>query len=645
MGLTKPRAYQIFDIDYKQSVRAISLTDVNLTGGAPSQVDGITLSLNDRILVAGQDPATENGIYLVSVPGAGENGTWVRSLDTDTTGELLSGTVVMVTEGEIYADTQWKLITNGEIIIGTTPLTFEQNTGDSFGNIYANGTAILANSVGSAITFASGNGIQITGNNETKTVTIAATGSLATTEIANGNSNVSIASSGDNVTVSVGGTSNVAVFTSANIVAAANLLPQSNVTYDLGSPDQRWQDLWLSNSTIYLGEATIAANGNTLTINGANVQTGNAGSNQSTAGNITGGNILTGGSISASGNITGNYIIGNGSQLTGLPAGYANLDVANYLASGTVSTNILTTALISATGNIVGGNVTTAGIMSASGNVFGNNAVFAGNLQVDGNITYINSNVVTINDVAINLGNNAANVTQVNNGGLELGPQGNAFVTYLYNSSENAWQTNVGISAVGNITGNYFIGNGSQLTGLTTGGTTTTYSNTAPSSPTAGQIWINSDTGTEYTYINDGNSSQWVELGPFGPQGPQGPQGPAGADGDTGATGNIGPEGPPGPIVTNIPPSSNTTVLASDAGKFLDVTANVTFNTSTAFVAGDAVTIYNNSASSISVIATDVTLRLAGTATTGNRTIAQRGLVTALCVATDDYVISGAGLS
>lgn len=35
-------------------------------------------------------------------------------------------------------------------------------------------------------------------------------------------------------------------------------------------------------------------------------------------GNITGGNLITVGQISATGNITGNYILGNGSQLTGI---------------------------------------------------------------------------------------------------------------------------------------------------------------------------------------------------------------------------------------------------------------------------------------------------------------------------------------
>jgi hypothetical protein len=85
------------------------------------------------------------------------------------------------------------------------------------------------------------------------------------------------------------------------------------------------------------------------------------------------GNILVSGIVSATGNITASYLLGNGSQITGLPAGYANADVAAYLASGTVSTNILTTALISATGNVTGGNIRTAGSISAAGNITGAN--------------------------------------------------------------------------------------------------------------------------------------------------------------------------------------------------------------------------------------------------------------------------------
>ncbi len=68
------------------------------------------------------------------------------------------------------------------------------------------------------------------------------------------------------------------------------------------------------------------------------------------------------------------------------------------------------------------------------------------------------------------------------------------------------------VTAVGNISGNYFIGNGSQLTGITAAGGVTTFSSTAPSSPSQGDTWIDADTGIQYIYFDDGTSSQWAEM-------------------------------------------------------------------------------------------------------------------------------------
>lgn len=48
------------------------------------------------------------------------------------------------------------------------------------------------------------------------------------------------------------------------------------------------------------------------------------------------------------------------------------------------------------------------------------------------------------------------------------------------------------------------------------GGQTYTYSSSAPGSPTAGDEWLDSDTGILYTYVNDGNTSAWVELSATG---------------------------------------------------------------------------------------------------------------------------------
>jgi hypothetical protein len=88
---------------------------------------------------------------------------------------------------------------------------------------------------------------------------------------------------------------------------------------------------------------------------------------------------------------------------------------------------------------------------------------------------------------------------------------------------------------------------------------------------------------------------------------------------------------------------------ASDAGKTIYIsTGGVTINASV-FNAGDMVTIVNNSASAQTITAgASVTFRLAGTGSTGNRTLAQYGMATYLCVvggATPTFHCSGAGLT
>ena len=72
-----------------------------------------------------------------------------------------------------------------------------------------------------------------------------------------------------------------------------------------------------------------------------------------------------------------------------------------------------------------------------------------------------------------------------------------------------------------------------------------TISTSAPGSPSAGDMWWDSDAGLFLTYYNDGNSSQWVELNQ-GPKGAQGATGPTGAQGAAGAQGATGPTGAQG---------------------------------------------------------------------------------------------------
>jgi hypothetical protein len=102
-------------------------------------------------------------------------------------------------------------------------------------------------------------------------------------------------------------------------------------------------------------------------------------------------------------------------------------------------------------------------------------------------------------------------------------------------------------------------------------------------------------------------------------------------------------------VIGNIPQNSQTsayTLVAADAGKHVNITTGGVTVPSNVFGIGDAVSIYNDSASDqIITQGSSVTLREAGTANTGNRTLAQRGICTVLCIASNEFVITGVGVS
>ena len=81
-------------------------------------------------------------------------------------------------------------------------------------------------------------------------------------------------------------------------------------------------------------------------------------------------------------------------------------------------------------------------------------------------------------------------------------------------------------------------------------GASVTASDTAPSSPSAGDLWYKSDTNALYVYYNDGDSSQWVGV--------SGPSGADGADGATGAAGASATGYGQVPIIYTEPPTTHT---------------------------------------------------------------------------------------
>jgi hypothetical protein len=89
-------------------------------------------------------------------------------------------------------------------------------------------------------------------------------------------------------------------------------------------------------------------------------------------------------------------------------------------------------------------------------------------------------------------------------------------------------------------------------------------------------------------------------------------------------------------------------LAATDNGKMISITTGGVSVLQNVFASpyGQIVSIFNNSNSSQTITqGAGVTLRLAGTAATGNRTLARYGVATLTCVAANTFVISGAGLT
>ena len=91
--------------------------------------------------------------------------------------------------------------------------------------------------------------------------------------------------------------------------------------------------------------------------------------------------------------------------------------------------------------------------------------------------------------------------------------------------------------------------------------------------------------------------------------------------------------------------TTTTTAVAADAGKCIAITAGLTIPNAV-FAAGDAISIYNDSAGALTITqGASLTLRLNGTATTGNRSLPGRGLCTIWFNSSSEGIIGGGGVS
>jgi hypothetical protein len=210
----------------------------------------------------------------------------------------------------------------------------------------------------------------------------------------------------------------------------------------------------------------------------------------SASGNVTGGNVLTAGIVSATGNITGNFILGNGSQLSGIITSVANINsgtsnvtvvssggnvtvgvggtsnVAVFATTGEYVTgvvsasgnvtggNLLTGGIVSSTGNITGGNIRTAGVISSTGNITGGNvgATLLSGTTVSATANVVGGNITTVGIITATGNITGGNISATNHTGTTVSVTGNV-------TGGNITTPGL-ISATGNITtANSFVGN------------------------------------------------------------------------------------------------------------------------------------------------------------------------------------------
>jgi hypothetical protein len=130
---------------YNNGTAGVGATLTNAGTQVALVIDGVTVSVADRVLVYEQTNQTQNGVYVVTDVGSGATN-WVltRASDADTyvvdsPNGLSEGSTFFVQEGTTGAGETYTCNTSGVITFGTTNITFAQI---SSAQIYSAGTGL-----------------------------------------------------------------------------------------------------------------------------------------------------------------------------------------------------------------------------------------------------------------------------------------------------------------------------------------------------------------------------------------------------------------------------------------------------------------------------------------------------------------------
>lgn len=153
-------------LDTKASCLAATTANITLSG--TQTIDGVAVSVGDRVLVKNQTAQADNGIYVVSASA------WARSSDMDAWAEF-PGAYTFIEEGATQADTGWVCTVNQGGTLGTTAVTWTQFSG---AGTYSAGTGLTLTGTTFSITNTAVTAGSYGGASQTLSATVNAQGQL-----------------------------------------------------------------------------------------------------------------------------------------------------------------------------------------------------------------------------------------------------------------------------------------------------------------------------------------------------------------------------------------------------------------------------------------------------------------------------------
>lgn len=239
----------------------------------------------------------------------------------------------------------------------------------------------------------------------------------------------------------IAGSSNLVYTDGQTLSIAGDILPQANVTYSLGNANLRWANLYLAGNTIDLGGSQIKSDTDGAIVLVPPVTISNP--------NPTALVINTTGSIVPVETVDG---VPNANAVANAVSD-TDSTFGNVFVLGNLTANQSTVKIgnISITGDTISSVDGTITIDPAASGSTGN-LIIEGNLQVKGNVTYIDSQTITVNDLMINMANNANTSSQASGGGIGVGPVGSEYATLTFDNGNTAWRSNINMSVTGNVT-------------------------------------------------------------------------------------------------------------------------------------------------------------------------------------------------